>query len=141
MVAFVLEFDILALITIAGILNYIDPVTLIGLTVLGLTGLGLSLALVVSWIPGWPYSEPLALGIIAAALGALCFPALHQFTKPLEFPIVNGAALLFATGPQNDQLTLTVDTDPLGTQFGATRNVESYSIDSQGGRPVRWLSS
>jgi len=137
-VIFALQFEVVAGTTISGMLNYVDPTILIELTAFGLTGLGLSLALGASWIPDWPYSESLAAGIIAVALGALCFPALHEFTQPLEYPSVNGGALLFATGPPNQQLTLQVITNPLWQQVGDAQNLEDYSIYSLGNRPVHW---
>ena len=138
LIVFILQFMAVVLATIIGMTSSIDPISLIELTVFGLTGLGLLLALVASWSSGWPYWEPLALGLIAAALGALCFPAIRGFTEPLDFPIVTGSGLLFTTGPANQPLALNVFTDPLDVQFGGTNNSESFSIIPSGYRLVHW---
>jgi hypothetical protein len=135
---FLLQFSALAFVTTLGMLSSSDPVGLIGLTALGLTGLVLLLALIASRFPGWPYSEPIAVGLVAAALGALCFPGLREFTASAQFPANSGGAILFAAGLGNQKLTLNVYADLLAGQLYSANSWEGFSITTEKGASVRW---
>ena len=120
--------------TALGMLNSIDPISLIELTVFGICGFGIALILVVTWVRGWPFAEPLAAGLIAISLGALCLPGVRAFTETLQFPQVNGAALLFATGSQAQEVSLIVITDPLRPP----PTPEDFDIESSGSHLIHW---
>jgi hypothetical protein len=81
-----------------------------------------------------PFTEPLAVGIIAIALSAMCIPALRTFTSLLEFPTSNGAALLFVNGPVDNHVSLEVDTYPESTPM-----LQGFVISNlTGRRPINW---
>jgi hypothetical protein len=140
---FVLQFTVIP-VTIAHVLfigpySTTDPVTLILLLAFGLIGFGLALFVGVTYLPKWPYAEPLALGIVAIVLGGMCLPGLRVFTRPLDFPSTDGIALLFATGPADQKLYLRVRL--LGLNIPATFQEpisEEFHISTSEGSSVNW---
>jgi hypothetical protein len=105
---------------ISLVLNTVDvmeyspnPVAILEATAFGLCGLGIVLCAVACWLHKWQFTEPFAIGLLAISLGLLCLPGLSISTAPLEYPDGGGAALLFATGPKNQNILMNVTTDPL----------------------------
>jgi hypothetical protein len=127
--------------TVSGRFFTTDPEDLILIMALGLCGFGAALCVAATWISGWPYTEAVAMGIVALALGALCLPGLRIFTRSLNPPQVNGAALLFATGSANQRLALNVtvpDSDPNVIGAENLDNIEDFTIQSASIPPIHW---
>jgi hypothetical protein len=109
-----------------------NPRVLLGIIVLGVCSLGVVMCVAVTWMPRWPFAEPLAIGVVAVALGAICVPELRAFTAALNFPNVAGSAVLFATGAPDQGLALHVAIP--------SADVEDFHISNLSGKkPVRWL--
>jgi hypothetical protein len=121
---------------IASILQSAPASTILEATLVGIAGLSIALATGVTWIPGWPFAEPIALGLISITLGVLCWPGLSPLLQPVAYPGEDGAALLFAAGPAGQRLSLIVQTDP-DNLYGRPTS-ESFQIANHGSDPDRW---
>ena len=102
--------------TIIGVHSAYGPVMLLEITAFGVIGIAIAVSCAVTWRPEFPFAESLAIGLVGVWLGYLCLSALPPFTGSLEYPIVDGQALLFATGTQNQRLFLNVSVDPESNQ-------------------------
>jgi hypothetical protein len=118
-----------------GIFSTTDPASLLQIIIFAVGGLAIVLAGSASWLRGWRFAEPLALGLIAILLGLTCLPLVRTFTTLVQFPVVNGEALLFATGRAGQRLELDVTTDPLF--HSPTR--EEFDIWNFGDHGIRWV--
>jgi len=117
-----------------------NPVALLEATAFGVLGLGIVLSVVAAWCRRWSLIEPFAVSILAISLGVLCLPGLNVATSPLGYPDVKGAALLFATGPKNDGVLLSVTTDPLNPyNFETGSSSEGFRIKNRGSRRIHWV--
>jgi hypothetical protein len=135
------------IITIGAVFNLLfggpyittDPVKMILSLAFGLVGFGLALCVAATYLPKWPYTEPLALAIVALTLGALCLPGLGAFTRPLDYPPTNGIGLLFATGPADQEISLRVRLIGLNipAYFHQTTS-EEFDISTSGKRTLNW---
>ncbi len=111
--------------------NTRDPRVLLGIIVLGVCSIGVAMCVAVTWVK-WKFAEPLAIGVVAVALGALCVPELRTSTATLNIPNVSGSALLFATGRPGQDLSLRVSTP--------TSNRENFIIaNGSDKRAIRWV--
>jgi hypothetical protein len=119
---------------VVSLLDSINPKNLLELTLLGICAVGIVLALIVTWLPGWDFAESIAVGVVALALGALCLPGLAAVTKSLQYPATSGQALLFASGARSQPLRLNLAADP---QTGPPYH-EVLSVLDLGRRPVHW---
>lgn len=109
----------------------------------GIIALGISLLTIMTWISGWVFAEPLALGLLSVALGVICWAGVQASVKPLTYPPTNGAAFLFVTHPAQ-QMRLTVQTsswpfpfpNPISGSFPAT--TEGFTINNSNKGTERW---
>jgi hypothetical protein len=126
----VAQFSVTVTDTILGLQHTISPATQLGLTTIGLIGLGIVLAVALTRIRS-AFAEPIAMGLIVISLGALCLPGLRAFTEPFEYPTVHGTALLLATGGSDQDLSLNV-----AIRFPDT---ETFTVSNiQGSRSIQW---
>lgn len=102
--------------TIIGVHSTHGPVMLLEITAFGVIGIAIAVSCAVTWRPELPFAESLAIGLVGVWLGYLCLSALPTFTGSLGYPIVDGQALLFATGTENQKLFLNVSVDPESNQ-------------------------
>jgi hypothetical protein len=102
--------------TIIGVHSKYGPVMLLEITAFGVFGIAIAVSCAVTWRPELPFAESLAVGLVGVWLGYLCLSALPTFTGSLGYPIIDGQALLFATGTPNQQLLLNVSVDPESNQ-------------------------
>jgi len=95
--------------------------------------LGITLFVVVTWGREWRFTEPLAVGVFAVYLAALCFPALHLIGSPKLVSNINDNAVLYAAGPANQRLTLTV-------RVGSVESspTESFELNNRGKSRISW---
>jgi hypothetical protein len=120
-----------------------NPISLLETTALGMCGVGIALAILAFRLRNWRFSDPFAIGVLAISLGLLCVPGLIASTSPLKYPDVNGAALLFATGPKNQKIRLDVVANPKvpstiePTYKPPTR--ETFTVRNLGNQNVRWV--
>jgi hypothetical protein len=116
-----------------------DAVKMILSLALGLIGLGVALCVGATYLPKWPYTEALALAIIALTMGALCLPGLRVFTRPLGYPSTNGIGLLFATGSPSQKVSLQVKLIGLNipASFHETTS-EEFDISTTSKSAVHW---
>jgi hypothetical protein len=75
----------------------------------------------------------LALAIIAIIFGTLCFPALRIRLGAIDFPEINGSAVLFATGTPSEELSLSVGLDP-----GLDNSLEVFTVSNSGKDNIHW---
>ena len=113
-----------------------DPATEIELALIGLIGLGVVLSTAASWVDRWPLAEPIALGIISVALGAICIPGLRDYTQLPSVRDDPGSAHLFATGKTTQPLSFSVT---YGSSESFQTLGESFQIKNvNGAGPVNW---
>ena len=126
-------FQITAVLTsLTDIFYTTNPFALLQLFVLGVCGIGLALCVAVTWAPGRPFTEPLALGVIAIVFGTLCLPALHIRLEALDFPEVTGSAVLFATGAPDERLSLDVG-------ISHAQSLEVFTVNNSLGKDkIHW---
>jgi hypothetical protein len=130
----IMQFSEVASTTINGVRDSVDPTNLLELTVFGICGLGIIMSLLVTWTRGWSYAEPLAIGLVAIALGALCLPGIQLFTKSLHFPNVNGDVLLFATGSASQGLRFYASATPMS----GSGSPEDFTVDNLSSHAIHW---
>jgi hypothetical protein len=140
----VILFMFIIFVTIRTVNSSGDPILLLETAGFSLCAIGIALLVPVAWFRGWDLTEPLALGVMAVALGALCLPGLRFVTQAVYFPTVSGGAALFAAGPANQGISLDVSVippvpsgrnpvSPLGNS-----TTEDFDIENPGNQPVRW---
>lgn len=112
-----------------------DPAELLQVVVLSVCTLGIVLFVVLTYTRGWPFTEPLVLGLFAVTLGALCFPVINLITIPHIGYNPNDAAELYATGSASDGLALDVQVDPLGPP--PTKEV--FRVDNRANHRINWV--
>jgi hypothetical protein len=117
-ILFIAQLGAVVFTVIDGALYVSDPAVILQLTMLGLAGAGIALCLLATWLSRWPFTEPLAIGVVATSLGILCVPGLQTVAAPLQAPNVNGAGELFVTGSASPKVALQVFAYPSDTQTG-----------------------
>ena len=137
-----IQFLVLVLRTIDTLEFNGNPTFMLEVTAFGLCGFGIALSPVVFWLRNWAFTEPFAIGLLAISLGLLCLPGLSISTAPLLYPDVAGAALLFATGPKDQQILMNITTDPLdpgvsGPAFEAPAP-EDFAVTNRGKQAIHW---
>jgi hypothetical protein len=119
-----------------------DPIAMLKVTVIGLCGLGVALSPAVFWLRNWAFIEPLAIGLLAISLGLLCLPGLSISTAPLLYPSVEGAALLFATGPKDQEVLMSITTNPANPAISGFADEvaasEDFVVTNLGKQPIHW---
>ena len=131
---FLAQLFVMALIALHAVAQAdLDPSILLPVIALSICSLGVVLFVVVTWIRGWPFAEPLTMGLFAISLGAVCLPVLHLLAVPSVILNFNDHGVLYATGPSSQRLGLTVQID---TVDGPT--TEAFQINNRGKTPVRW---
>jgi hypothetical protein len=142
----VLLLSIEFLVLVIGIIDAVefgrDPIAMLEATAVGLCGLGIALSPAVFWLRSWVFTEPLATGLLAISLGLLCLPGLSISTAPLLYPSTEGAALLFASGPKDQNILMNITTDPLdpaasGPAFEAPAP-EDFVVKNLGKQTIHW---
>jgi hypothetical protein len=142
--AFLLSLQFLYLVTRTIDLMYLssNPIAMLEATAFALCGLGIVLSPVVVWLHNWAFTEPTAIGFLAISLGLLCLPGLSISTAPLEYPDVQGAALLFVAGAENQKILMSVITNPLNPAFSSpgyeAPAQEDFTIQNLGKQTIRW---
>jgi len=135
-VLFALQFVVAALSTVWVILSLAGAPALLEVSIFGVSAFGIMVCLAVTWLPEWRYAEPLALGLIAVILGALCFPGLSIINQQIAPPFSTGAALLFAAGKPDQQVKLYVSVAGLDSFSG--QQSELFQVSNLSAHPVRW---
>ena len=133
-ILFAIQFLAVLGITLNVVLSGPDPAILLQMIAFSICALGLLLFVAVTWMRGWPFAEPLALGLFAVSLGALCLPVLHLISGPPVNSNADDAGTLYATGQANQGLSLNV-------QFGifdSPYTTESLQINNRGGYRINW---
>jgi hypothetical protein len=119
-----------------------DPIAMLEVTAVGLCGFGVALSPAVFWLRGWEFTEPLAIGLLAISLGLLCLPGLSISTAPLLYPNVEGAALLFATGPKDQNLLMNITANPANPAIIETADEvsapEDFVVTNPGKQAIHW---
>jgi hypothetical protein len=129
-----IQLAIILVVTITRTLSTTDPIILLGLAACAICGVSVVVYVALASVSKSPFTEPLAVGVIAIALSAMCVPALRTFTSPLDFPISNSAALLFVNGPVDNHVSLAVDTYPESDPM-----LQGFIISNlTGSRPINW---
>jgi hypothetical protein len=128
--AFVLEFAVL------DILTDFNPGELLQLVLIGMGALAIALFVAVTWMPKSRFKEPLALGLFAIGLGAICIaPVLQLIGNGLpRLTNLNDSGFLFSSGPADQPLSLDVQVDPLSDQ----PNKEVLRISNLGNLSIHW---
>jgi hypothetical protein len=132
-ILFIAQLSAIIYVTYAGLSYVNDPATILQLLLFGVVGMGIALCLAATWVSGWHFAEPLAVGIVSVALGAFCVPGVQALTAPLQVPLVNGAGELFVTGPQSPKVVLDVSVDPIYS------NEEDFVITNNGRQRLNWV--
>jgi hypothetical protein len=137
-ILFIAQFGAALFVVIEGVFYVYDPAVILQLTMLGVAAVGIALCLLATWISGWPFAGPLATGIVAASLGALCVPGLETFAAPLQAPNINGAGELFVTGSSSpsQKVLLSVTADPLDLP---PNQEEQFAITNEENRSINWV--
>jgi hypothetical protein len=128
------QLDVVVLIALRAVRLGADPAALLEITALSVCSLSLVLFVIVTWIRGWPFAEPIAVGLFAVSLGALCLPVLPLISSPHLTPNFNESGSLYATGPANQELSLTVRVDTID----GPRTTETFQINNRGKSAIKW---
>lgn len=135
---FIFGYELLWVLTITIFLTAqgLDPAELLQIAPVAMGALGIALFVAATWIPKWRFTEPLALGLFAICLGAICLPPVLQLIgngppRPIN---LNDNGILFSSGPANQALSLDVQVDPLS----GPPNREAFQISNLGKTRIRW---
>lgn len=133
-ILFAIQFLAVLGITLNVVLSGPDPAILLQIIAFSICALGLLLFDAVTWMRGWPFAEPLALGLFSVALGVLCLPVLHLISGPPSNSSADDAGILYATGQANQGLSLNVQLNIFDNPYTA----ESLQIDNRGRYRINW---
>ena len=120
--------------------NTSDAISLLAITIFCICSLSILVCLGATWLRTMRFTEPIAVGIVAVAVGLLCFPGLRLASEQLTPPFFTGSALLFATGRANQQISLFAGVigvqDLIGSQ--SMPGSELLQVNNLSKHPVRW---
>lgn len=102
---------------------------LLQLTIFTMLALGIIVCLGATWWSAWDFTEPVAIGLVAVTLGALCVPGLYYLSQEIYSPYFTGSALLFATGAPSQNVDLYAN---------ASGSDETFQISNLSKKSVRW---
>ena len=137
---FLLQLIKIVSVTVSGMRNSVEPFFLLGLAIFGIVGVGISIWLLMTWLPKWPYKESLAIGLMAVSLGVLCLPGLRAVTQTLQSPYVNGAGQLYIakeTAQQKVSFGVCIDNCVVVSNISGIP-IELFTITNEGSAPVKW---
>lgn len=119
----------------AAILQGFDSSTsalyLLQLTIFSILALGIIVCLGATWSSAWDFTEPVAIGLVALSLGALCVPGLYYLSQEIYSPYLTGSALLFTTGVPSQNVALYASASGIGGE-------EAFQVSNLSKKPVRW---
>jgi hypothetical protein len=106
MVIFYIQLLVAILSTTTSIDSVGSASSLLEATFYGIAVLGILLCFGATWLRGWRFTEPLAIGLMAVTIGSFCLWGLRFITAEASPLYTTGSALLFATGLPNERLGL-----------------------------------
>jgi hypothetical protein len=127
-----------ARVAITGYRQITDPGQLLLLAVFGVCALTVVVLVVVSWLPGWDYREPVLLALQALALGGLSLHGLALLSSALAVPGTSGSVLFYADQLSSQPLYLNFNVTPSPGSGIPTTEFMDVVNPSTNSRPAAW---
>jgi hypothetical protein len=143
-ITFIILFEILVLASLFLLLveetSISDVISLLTVTVFCICGLSIIVCLGATWLRTMRFTEPLAIGTVAVAVGLLCIPGLRLASEQLTPPFFTGSVLLFATGHPNQRISLYTGVVGVQDFIGSppVRGDELLQVNNLSKHPLRW---